>query len=120
MLNHRELERTREHLDTFLARVRPSPSQRTALDISYQLSEVAFVLRAHLRASESVLLTPHAVFKAVHSEEPAGWQLYVPDAQGHWVACPELGFAADLEDALEVATVLLPQVGPESALSAVI
>lgn len=120
MLNPRDLERTREHLETFLARVRPSPSQRTSTDISYQLSEAAFVLRTHVRAAESMLLTPHACFKAVHSEEPAGWQLYVPDEQGHWVVCPELSFAEDLEDALEVAALMLPRLGPETALSAAI
>lgn len=104
MLNPRALERTREHLDTFLSTVRPSPSLRQDYDVSYQLSEVAFVLNAHRRAREADVLTAQACFKAVHSEAPEGWQLFVQDADGHWVSLPEgQGFEVDLEHVLQVA-----------------
>lgn len=104
MLSPRALERICGHLDTFLAAVRPSPSLWKDYDAGYQLSEVTFVLNAHRRAREADVLTAQACFKAVHSEAPEGWQLFVQDADGHWVSLPEgQGFEVDLEQVLQVA-----------------
>lgn len=120
MLSQRDLDRTRESLETFLARVRPSHSQRAQFDISYQLSEQAFVLSVHHPAAEAAILTAHPHFKAVHIESPSGWQLYIPDAQGHWAPCPDLSFVDDLEDALDMAEVLLPKPSSDAPLSVAI
>lgn len=103
------MERVRVELDTFLATVRPEPSQRQHMDISYQLNETAFVLHVHKRAENAGMLTPHACLKAVHSEDPEGWLLYVPDSDGHWVAYQELVYATELADVLLAAKALLPE-----------
>lgn len=116
MLTTRAIERTREYLDTFLAAVRPSPTHRGEYDISYKLTEVAFVLHLHQRASEADTLTAHASFKAVHSEDPDGWLLFTPDSDGHWAPNPELVFVADLEDALQVARSLFSEAEPPRPL----
>ncbi|MDZ4298798.1 MAG: hypothetical protein U0998_05960 [Moraxellaceae bacterium] len=108
MLTPRELERVRNHLDTFIATVRPSPTHRSQFDVSYVLSEFAVVLNLHRAAGETSVLTPHACFKALHSEEPEGWLLYVVDDQGHWVPNESLVFTADLSEALIFAKTLLP------------
>lgn len=119
MLNSRAMERTREYLDTFLAGVRPGPSHRAEYDISYRLTEDAFVLFLHQRASESALLTPHACFKAVHSEDPSGWLLYAPDDDGHWLPNPEMVFVTDVADALAIAEALMPDQEPPRPLDMV-
>lgn len=108
MLTARELERVRNQLDTFIATVRPSPTNRGQFDVSYLLSEFAVVLNLHRAAGETSVLTPHACFKALHSGEPEGWLLYVVDDQGHWVPNESLVFSADLSEALAFAKTLMP------------
>ncbi|MDZ4298485.1 MAG: hypothetical protein U0998_09120 [Moraxellaceae bacterium] len=108
MLTPRELERVRNHLDTFIATVRPSPTHRGQFDVSYVLSEFALVINLHRAAGDTSVLTPHACFKALYSEEPHGWLLYVVDDQGHWVPNESLVFSTDLSEALIFAKALMP------------
>lgn len=119
MLTPRELERVRNHLDTFIATVRPSPTHRGQFDVSYLLSEFAVVLNLHRVAGETSVLTPHACFKALHSEQPEGWMLYVIDDQGHWVPNESLVFSADLSEALTFAQTLMPTDTPPDILGCV-
>lgn len=107
MLTVSKLERTREHLDTFLASVRPGHVQRTEHDISYRLTEFAFILHVHQRAGSAITLAAYACFKAVHQEGPEGWLLYTPDASGHWQANSASGDAVSLAEALQAARVAL-------------
>lgn len=117
MLNPREVERARSHLDTFIATVRPSPTHRGQFDVSYVLSEFAVVLNLHRAAVESSVLTPYACFKALHTEEPEGWLLYVLDDQGHWVPNEALVFTPELAEALAFAQTLIPTQTPPDVLS---
>ena len=103
MMTPRLLHRVRESLDTFMAEIRPSPTERHRQDYSYRLTEDAFVLQHHSLASESQLLTAHALLKIVHSEDPEGWLLYIPNAEGHWQPHADLVFSPELTAALQTA-----------------
>ena len=110
MLTPRLLARTKDSLDTFMAKVRPAPMLRHVMDVSYKLSEAAFVIHVVRRGAVSFTQTQQACFKAVHNEDPDGWLLFVPDSEGHWVACADLVFATDLDDVLQHAGRLLPHL----------
>lgn len=103
MMPPRLLNRVRESLDTFMAEIRPSPTERQRQDYSYRLTEDAFVLQHHSLAGESRVLTAHALLKVVHSEDPEGWLLYAADAEGHWQPHAELVFSPDLAAVLQAA-----------------
>lgn len=103
MMPPRLLNRVRESLDTFMAEVRPSPTERHRQDYSYRLTDDAFVLQSHSLAGESQLLTAHALLKVVHSEDPEGWLLYVPDTEGHWQPYADLVFSPELTSVLQTA-----------------
>lgn len=103
MMTPRLLHRVRESLDTFMAEIRPSPTERHRQDYSYRLTEDAFVLQHHSLVGESQLLTAHALLKVVHSEDPEGWLLYVPNAEGHWQPHADLVFSPELTAALQTA-----------------
>ncbi|MES2908097.1 MAG: hypothetical protein V4688_02960 [Pseudomonadota bacterium] len=103
MMTPRLLHRVREFLDTFMAEIRPSPTERQRQDYSYRLTEDAFVLQYHNLAGESQLLTAHALLKVVHSEDPEGWLLYVPNAEGHWQPHADLVFSPELIAVLQAA-----------------
>lgn len=103
MMTPRLLHRVRESLDTYMAEIRPSPTERLRQDYSYRLTEDAFVLQYHSLAGESQLLTAHALLKVVHSEDPEGWLLYVPNAEGHWQPHADLVFSPELPEALQSA-----------------
>lgn len=103
MMPPRLLNRVRESLDTFMAEIRPSPTERQRQDYSYRLTEDAFVLQHHSLAGESQLLTAHALLKIVHSEDPEGWLLYVPNAEGHWQPHADLVFSPELTATLQAA-----------------
>ena len=103
MMPPRLLHRVRESLDTFMAEIRPSPTERQRQDYSYRLTEDAFVLQHHSLASESQLLTAHALLKIVHSEDPEGWLLYIPNAEGHWQPHADLVFSPELMAVLQAA-----------------
>ena len=103
MMTPRLLHRVRESLDTFMAEIRPSPTERQCQDYSYRLTEDAFVLQHHSLAGESQLLTAHALLKVVHSEDPEGWLLYAPDTEGHWQPHADLVFSPELTEALQSA-----------------
>lgn len=111
MLSTRNLERVREQLDTFLANVRPSTLYRDHFDVSYLLNEFSWVVNVHFQAGETSLLTAHPRFKAVHSEEPEGWSLYLPDEEGQWVSCTDLSFVDSMEAALELLQLMINQLG---------
>ena len=64
-------------------------------------------------------LTTHACFKALHSEEPEGWLMYVDDDHGHWVPNESLVFSADLSEALIFAKTLMPTEMQVDALRSV-
>lgn len=103
MMTPRLLHRVRESLDTFMAEIRPSPTERLRQDYSYRLTEDAFVLQYHSLAGESQLLTAHALFKVVHSEDPEGWLLYAPDTDGHWQPHADLVFSPELAEIFQAA-----------------
>lgn len=103
MMTPRLLHRVRESLDTFMAEIRPSPTERLRQDYSYRLTDDAFVLQHHTLAGESQLLTAHGLLKVVHSEDPEGWLLYVPNAESHWQPHADLVFSPELTAALQAA-----------------
>ncbi|MES3040831.1 MAG: hypothetical protein V4730_06745 [Pseudomonadota bacterium] len=103
MMTPRLLHRVRESLDTFMAEMRPSPTERLRQDYSYRLTEDAFVLQHHTLAGESQLLTAHALLKVVHSEDPEGWLLYAPDTEGHWQPHADLVFSPELTETFQAA-----------------
>jgi len=103
MMTPRLLHRVRESLDTFMAEIRPSPTERQRQDYSYRLTEDAFVLQHHSLAGESQVLTAHALLKVVHSEGPEGWLLYAPDTEGRWHPHTDMVFSPELVAVLQAA-----------------
>lgn len=100
MMSPRLLHRVRESLGTFMAEIRPLPSELQREDYSYRLTEDAFVLQHHSLKRDSFVLTAHPLMKAVHSEYPEGWLLYAMTADGHWQPYAESVFSPDLSTTL--------------------
>ena len=98
--------RIKELLDTLMAEIRPSPSERSRLDFSYRLNSDAFILQKHARAMDTEILVTHPVLKVVHAEEPEGWMLYQLDAEGHWQPHASMVFTSELADVMTAARLM--------------
>ncbi|MEK6787370.1 MAG: hypothetical protein AABY68_00275 [Pseudomonadota bacterium] len=107
MINARLHARVAAYLDTLMAEIRPLPSERRQLDYSYQLTDDAFILLKHARASETEVLVAVSVLKAIHTEDPDGWLLYQMDDHGQWQPHEELVFTTELADLMTVARLLV-------------
>ena len=116
MLTERERLRVENQLETFLAKVRPQPTQRSLMDVSYSLSVNMLVITEHRHCESTYRLLAHNLLKAVHSEDPAGWLLYTPDAEGQWQPCPEVVYVATLDEVLQLAESLLGEAPGEESL----
>lgn len=109
MMSSRLSQRVSESLDTVMAEVRPSPTERRREDYSYRLTEDAFILQRHCWIESSQLQATQALLKAVHADTPSGWLLYAPDDQGHWQPHADMSFSADLHEVLALARSLIRQ-----------
>lgn len=102
------LMRTREALDSLMAQIRPMRPQRRYFDVDYLLNDTAFVISIFTRPRDHLQLTQQPIFKAVRSDAPDSWQLYVPDRNGRWSSHPEKPVVESLVDAIRVARYMLP------------
>lgn len=108
MVDPKLQSRTREALDSLMSLIRPGRLQRRFLDVDYQMNDLNFVISVFRRDPDQLHLTQQPCFKAVKTDAPDGWLLFVPDNAGHWVADAEQPFAATLPDVMQEAMRVLP------------